>query len=137
MAISKKTLSKYYGDKAVTDRDKELFRIRSEKALFWLKEYAPEEFRYTINVDPVAMEVSELQQKAIDALKSLISSTDLDAIEGKELNQKIYDDVIRGVEIDGKEFFKVVYQKLITRDQGPRLPMFLKEIGRDRLLHLL
>ena len=61
----------------------------------------------------------------------------LDAVEPKDLNQAIYDDVIHKTGADAKEVFHAVYKKLIGRDQGPRLPGFLKEIGKDRLLALL
>jgi lysyl-tRNA synthetase class 1 len=70
-------------------------------------------------------------------LIALVKSTDLDSIDPKELNQAIYDRVVHAAAVDPKAFFTVVYQTLIGRDQGPRLPGFLKEIGQNRLLELL
>ena len=77
------------------------------------------------------------QQTALTALRKLVETTDLGAVEPKELNQAIYDHVINAAGCDGKAFFTAVYQRLIGRDQGPRLPGFLKEIGKERLLELL
>lgn len=132
-----RTWEKFYRTSIVTESDRQAFTARASRALFWLEHYAPGEFRYMLNQQPVALELTPAQQESLRALRSLVETTDLDGIDGKELNQKIYDDVIRGVNIDAKEFFAAVYRKLINRDQGPRLPGFLKEIGREKLVELL
>jgi lysyl-tRNA synthetase class 1 len=130
-------LERHYQAEIKTERDREAFYSRAERALVWLNEFAPDEFRYRINQQPVPMELTEQQQQALQNLRQLIEQCDLADISPKDLNQKIYDEVIRATEIQPKEFFQVVYQKLISREQGPRLPSFLKEIGRERLLQLL
>ena len=66
-----------------------------------------------------------------------MNEVDLDAVDPKELNQLVYDQVVHGSGCDPKEAFKGIYQKLIGRDQGPRLPGFMKELGRERLNELL
>ena len=38
---------------------------------------------------------------------------------------------------DAKEFYKVMYQALVGKDQGPRLASFLKIIGRAKLQEVL
>ena len=134
---AEKTLNRYYSDKVKTETDRTLFLNRCERAWTWLTTLAPDEFRYQINKDSPEIQLSTLQSSALDNLKSLVETVDLDTIEANDLNQKIYDDVIRATDVDAKEFFQAVYQKLISRDKGPRLPSFLKEIGRDRLLNLL
>ena len=101
-----------------------MFERRCNSALSWLKLYAPDEFKYTINREPVDIEVDDKQKEALAALRQLVEETDLDAIEPKDLNQKIYDDVIRKVDIDAKHCFEAVYRKLMNRPQGPRLPGF-------------
>ncbi len=132
-----RTRQRYYHDHIKNDFDLQAFQRRAQCALNWLEKHAPTEFKYSIHKSAVEVPMNESQQKAVSALRSLIESEDLDVVDPKELNQKIYDDVIRGVPCDAKEFFSTVYQKLIGRDQGPRLPSFLKEIGKERLLSLL
>ena len=90
-----------------------------------------------MNKEEVSIDLDESQVKALAAFKAMVSSLDLDAIETKDLNQKIYDDVIRATEIDGKHFFSAIYRKLINREQGPRLPGFIKELGKERVLNLI
>lgn len=132
-----KTKDRYYKDLFKSTKDEELFELRCQMALNWLEKYAPEEFKYRINKVKVDCPLDEQQEQAIVAFKAMLDKIDLDSIEAKELNQLIYDDVIRGVGIDAKHCFQGIYKRLINRDQGPRLPGFVKEIGRERLLQLL
>ncbi len=133
----KKTRERYYSDFVITNEDLKAFDVRCQKAWNWLSNFAPEEFRYRLNAEPADVNVTETEAKALTLLRSLVDQVDLDAIDAKDLNQKIYDDVIHGSGVDSKEFFTLVYRKLISRDKGPRLPSFVKEIGRERLLKLL
>ncbi len=132
-----RTYERYYLHLAKSEQEKALFFARAQRALHWLRECASDEFRYQIHTQPVAVSLSEKQTEALTALCQLLSELDLETIDAKDLNQRLYDDIIHKVSCDGKEFFAAVYQKLIGRDQGPRLPGFLKEIGRERLLKLL
>ncbi len=132
-----RTWAAYYKDKAVSDFDKAAFYSRAERAWNWVQEHAPDEFRYSIHQQPVAIDLTEKQRAAVVALRELLQKLDLATIEAKDLNQRLYDDIIHTTGCDGKEFFAAVYQKIIGRDQGPRLPGFLKELGRDRILQLI
>jgi lysyl-tRNA synthetase class 1 len=132
-----RTRARFYQQDIRDSQDAVAFEERAVCAWRWLEKHAPEEFKYRINSEAVVMQLDSSLQQAVVALRKLVAATDLDAIETDDLNQKIYDEVIRGIGVDGKIFFPVVYQKLISRDRGPRLPGFLKEIGKDRLLGLL
>ena len=134
---TERTREKFYQDETKDSCDLKAFYDRAQCALFWLQHHAPEEFRYQINKESVSVPFEPEVGVAIAALKSLIESLELSSIEAKELNQLIYDQVIRGTGVESKAFFAAVYQKLISRAQGPRLPGFLKEIGKDRLISLL
>ena len=120
-----------------TEEDKAAFVSRCNKALFWLDTYADEKFKYAVNKEAVDLDLDDSQLKALAAFKQMLEATDIDAIEAKDLNQKIYDDVIRATEIDGKHFFSAIYRKLINREQGPRLPGFVKELGKERIIKLI
>lgn len=132
-----KTWDRWYKGQAKDARDKELFWSRAERAWNWLKDFAPDEFRYSINSQPVQIALEEPQKLAVRALVKLVDQVDLDAIDAKDLNQRLYDDIIHTTGCEGKEFYKAVYQKVIGRDQGPRLPGFLKELGSERIKRLL
>ncbi len=128
---------KYYSKDFGLEAEKAHFYKRAKCAWGWISNFAPESFCYRISGEKVELELDETQSKAVELLADLVRNTDLEKIDAKDLNQKIYDDVIRGAGIDSKEFFTVIYKKLIGRPQGPRLPSFLMEIGEERLLALL
>ncbi len=133
-------LKKFYSSEVKTEQDRTLFRIRCKKAAAWLDKYAEDGFKYSIRTEAwqrPTCEHGELKDKALGALVAITSAEDFSTMVAKDLNQKIYDDVIRAVEIEPKVFFQDVYQHLIGRDQGPRLPSFLLEIGAERLQKLL
>lgn len=132
-----RTYERFYQDD-IPAKDRQAFIERSERALFWLANHAEDRFRYEVNTTPrTDVPLPGKLPEAVDKLKDILQSAEFDSISPEDLNQKIYDDIVRGVGIDAKEFFQAVYQKLICRDQGPRLPSFLKELGRDRVLPLL
>lgn len=132
-----RTYERYYADKAPSALERQLFLARAERAWNWLQDYAPDEFRYQIHKQPVALALSDKQKEALAAFRGLLEKVDLASIDPKDLNQRLYDDIIHTTGCEGKEFFAAVYQKLIGRDQGPRLPAFIKELGRERILSLL
>lgn len=135
---AERALERYYQADIRTAADREAFMSRATRAWTWLQKYAGDEFRYSLNqARRTDLPLSGDQSAALESLRDLVKSTDLDQVDPKDLNQKIYDDVIHKHGIDGKVFFGAVYQMLINRDQGPRLPGFLKEIGREKLLDLL
>jgi lysyl-tRNA synthetase class 1 len=132
-----RTRQRYYSDLVKTSADQTAFEVRCRCALTWLEKHAPEEYRYSLNETPVQVEMEDGVASAVSLLRQLVAETDLDAIPGQELNQKIYDVAIRGSGCDSKKFFAAVYTRLIGREQGPRLPGFLKEIGKTQVLALL
>lgn len=117
--------------------DQDIFIARASCAWRWLKKHAPEEFKYSIHDSAQDIALSQDQQNALEAMRKLIANEDLAVIEAKQLNELIWEQVVHGANCDAKQAFQAVYQKLIGRDQGPRLPGFLKEIGKEKLLELL
>ena len=132
-----KVKESFYAEHLRTPEDHAAFDLRAARAWTWVTAYAPEEFRFRINTQPIPMDLSDIQKSALEKLKQLITRVDLDTIEGKDLNDLLYEEVIRGVEIEPKDFFQLVYNKLISRDKGPRLPSFLKELGSEKIAKLL
>jgi len=132
-----RTRLRFYQSETAEELDRQAFEQRAKRAWTWLSKHAPEEFCYRLNEQPVNSLLGDEVALGVAKLRELIARVDLEQVDAKELNQMIYDEAIRGSGCDGKEFFTATYQKLIGRDQGPRLPGFLKEIGRERLLELL
>ena len=133
----KRTMEKYYSNSVMTEADKAAFVMRCSKAAKWLDLHAPEEFKYRINKVKPERTWSLDEQAILAKTRALIEAIDLNAIDSNDLNQKIYDAVVTGATWDSKLAFSTIYQCLINRDQGPRLPAFFKELGKERVLALL
>ena len=132
-----RTFEQFYSTEITSVEDRRRFTERAERAWTWLQKHAPEEFCYSIRKDAAPMTLAPAEDAALRALRAIVERGDVESLAPADLNQAIYDQAIHGSGCEPLAFFKVVYQKLIARDQGPRLPGFLKEIGRERLLGLL
>ncbi len=132
-----RTMDRYYQNELKTDLDRELFHRRGRLAWNWLTQHAPEEFCYSLREVKRAESLTATEQEMVARLRALVEQTDLEGIPAKELNEKIYEQVIHHADLEPKQFFSLVYDLLINRPQGPRLPNFLKEIGKNKVLELL
>lgn len=131
-----RTFAKFYAHE-YTSENKHYFFERAQRALYWLNHYAPQDFRYFLRNEKKQYDASSKEAQVLGALRSLVMELDLERIEEKELNQSIWDRTIKGTGSDAKEVFRIIYLALIDREHGPRLPSFLKEIGKERLLELI
>lgn len=131
----RRTYERYYRDLIDLDsKQYQYYEVRAESACHWLQNYAPEEFCYKLRQERQLPPADNLESKAWAALQKIVMSEEFDTLSAKDLHQRIYEDVIKFSECPPDIFFKMVYQRLIGRDQGPRLAAFLKEIGKERLL---
>lgn len=126
---------KFYADE-LGEEHRPNFVQRAERALVWLSRFAAEEFCYTLRKSP-AKDRSLGDEKLLAALRALLLKTDLETIDDQTLNKKIWDELIKTKNLEAKQVFKTIYTALIGRSQGPRLPSFLREIGKERLLKIL
>ncbi len=131
-----RTFERYYASE-YTPETKHYYTERAQRAKFWLQNCAPEEFCYSVRLHKEDLGLDANASKVVQALRDLIVSTDLDAIDDKSLNSLIWEKTIKEPGLDAKEVFAIIYRVLIDRNHGPRLPSFLKEIGKERLLELL
>lgn len=132
-----RTIARYYSKHLQDDRDREAFMIRAKCASRWLKEHAPAEFCYELYTTPVKVETSAKIHEALVAFVQFAKKGNWDQMSAKELNEALWAEVINKVGCDSKEFFTTVYRKFLGREQGPRLPSFLKELGEERVLELM
>ncbi|WP_028974976.1 lysine--tRNA ligase [Spirochaeta cellobiosiphila] len=123
-----------FGD--LTEAQKESLRGRAVCAWNWVKNFAPEDFRFSIRkpTDP-APSISEDHTAAVKSVYDLIDK-EMDTLDEKALNNRIYD-IAHENNIEPVELFKTLYLLIVGKEKGPRLASFLKIIGKERLLPLL
>jgi lysyl-tRNA synthetase class 1 len=123
----------YYASMIKTERDERRFKERAERAEFWIKNHAPEDFRFILNEKKRAdVELSAAEKKFISELKAEVSR---DWPDDRSLQDRIAE-LVTANGLDANAY-KKVYQLLISRDRGPKLASFIRSVGRERILELL
>jgi lysyl-tRNA synthetase class 1 len=125
-----------YADQIKCVRDERRFTERSTCALFWLENYAPDEFKFNINADAPKLELSDKQKAVLSDLKTFMTNDWESISTDKELHEKLYE-MIHAQEAEPGEIFLMLYQILISREKGPKLAGFIRTIGKDRVISLL
>lgn len=110
---------------------------RLEKAKNWAKQYAPEEYRYSINHEVPADVKGELNEKEAEAMAMLAELLEEESFEEvDELDGEIFE-VQKDSELDTGEFFDAAYSVMLSRDHGPRLSRLLMSIGQEESAEIL
>lgn len=114
------------------DFDKSRLRERTECVKYWLENYAPEEFTFTVQDECQVTLVKE----EVEILHQLAKKLQEKEWSDKELHEEIYL-LCTNNNFPHKEFFQLAYKVLINKDQGPKLASFILEIGRSQVADLL
>jgi lysyl-tRNA synthetase class 1 len=115
-------------------RDERRFNQRAACALFWLQEFAPEDFKFGLNKTTPKIDLGEKQKAFISKLIGLLEGQNFGS--DKELHEAMYAE-INALELPPIEAFPAVYQLLISQERGPKLAGFILTIGQDTVARLL
>jgi lysyl-tRNA synthetase, class I len=130
----------------VTDLDRIQPRLGLARA--WVAGYLPAEDRTQVRDEPDRKRMASLSEPEREALTLLLERLELDwSLEG--LSGLVYGvpKIQRGLPLDTpptpelktaqREFFALLYELLVGRDTGPRLPTLLLSLGPARIRTLL
>ena len=124
-----------FADQIKNEVDEERFVERAKRAVFWLENYAPDDFIFTLNAEKRNdIKMTKSEARFILDLRKALESGDFNGEH--ELQNKI-GDLIKSHGLDMRESYKLLYQLLASRDKGPKLANFILSIGPDRVLNLL
>jgi len=124
-----------YADKIKNDANELRFRERAERAVFWILNYAPDDFKFILNASRRAdLPMSDSKKKFVADLRAAIAADDFS--DEKILNDKI-GALIAANGLEAVDAYKTLYQLLVSRDKGPKLAGFIISIGKDKVLNLL
>ncbi|MCK4541124.1 MAG: lysine--tRNA ligase [Spirochaetales bacterium] len=119
----------------VPEEDKARIRVRANCAWAWLRKYAPEDFRFSLNfTGEGAGKLDDAGKKVVTLLIEEVNR--LEKHDEKSLAESLYD-IAGKAQIDPKELFKLVYQVLIGKDKGPRLASFIYTVGKEKIVSIL
>ncbi len=121
----------YYSDQIKNERDERRFNQRSQCALFWLENYAPEDFKFSINKEtPKGIEITTEKKSFLNDLVELMAGQSFN--DDKELHEAMYE-IMHKHELKPMDIFPLCYEILISKPKGPKLAGFMRTIGLERV----
>ncbi len=113
----------------------ERLRARCRCAWAWITQFAPEDFRFSLaSAESERVQLSEDGLKVVKALCTKVENWD--GSDEKQLTQSIYD-AAEETQVDTAQLFTAVYKVLIGKEKGPKLALFIKAVGKNRILDIL
>ncbi|MDA3855645.1 MAG: lysine--tRNA ligase [Candidatus Woesearchaeota archaeon] len=120
----------FYKNEIKTVYDLNRLKDRFECAKNWLENYAPEDmvFKFQESID---MEFLESEKKSLTDLRDAVNKYK----DSKDLMSE-FKIICENNSIEVKNFFKLAYTVIISKEKGPRLPNLILE-NKDKVLNLL
>lgn len=125
----------YFRAQLKNKEDRQRLECRAVCAKNWLLNYAPEEFKFSINKtvpEAVKSSLTKSQQLAMHELAKRLAEKEW---EDKDLHEECYV-ILKNNSLETKDFFSVAYKVLINKERGPKLAAFLIEIKEKAILLL-
>ena len=132
-----KKLNLNYDQTSVTER--------LSKAKAWLEEYNEGEMiklRETPNQEYLSS-MNDLSKNQIKELRDFLLGVNFEDISIEDIEKVLYAIPCKNNTVEAelkksqRAFFKDVYQLLISKETGPRLPTFIWAVGKEKILNLL
>jgi lysyl-tRNA synthetase class 1 len=122
-----------FADQIKNDADELRYRERAKRAVFWLENYAPDDFIFRVNAARrTDVPMTDAESAFVAGVRDVLQND----IGERDLQDKI-GALIESNGLDAQAAYRVLYQLLIGRDKGPKLAGFMLGIGRDKVLELL
>lgn len=123
-------LSESKGGK-VDDSELSVVEERIKYAKIWLKDYAPDEYRFdmTDEIPELANNLSDLQKEYLGNISTVYNENDTP----ESLQISLYE-LSKSMNIPTRDAFAAIYISLIGKTHGPRAGMFLINNGREKVI---
>lgn len=127
----------FYKDEIKNERDERRFSQRSNCALYWLKNFAPDEFKFSVNKTAPHLELDPQTKEFFVKFSKTLSESGDQFASDKDLHEKMYE-LIHTIEgLEPTTAFKNLYLLLINQEKGPKLAGFIQTIGLAKVSKLL
>jgi len=107
-------------------------KLRAEKVKNWLKQNAPDEFKFEFQ-DKILGSFSDKEKEVLIELKEVLATK-------KHTEDSLFNafyEICNARNISAKDFFKLCYETIIGKSKGPRLVSLILTIGQDKVVKLL
>lgn len=121
---------------ALSEVEKTEIKDRVVVAKNWLKDFAPESFRFTIQEDlpKEASGLSEIQKQFLTKIAEVIKSKE--AWQGEDLHKEIHN-IKNELSIAPREAFSAIYLSFIGKESGPQAGWLLASLDRSFVIKRL
>ncbi len=115
----------------VDDSELSVFEKRLKYAKIWLKDFAPDEYRFelTSEIHEKAKNLSELQKKYLSEIIKIYNNDET----AESLQISLYE-LTKSMGIPTKDGFAAIYLSLIGKTHGPRAGALLINIGKEKVI---
>jgi lysyl-tRNA synthetase class 1 len=110
----------------LTEDEVSVLEERASYAKFWLSTYAPEQFKYELQIAMPAVALTETQKKALASLALYLEADHT----GEEIHARLHE-LKTEIPIQPKDLFVALYRIFLNRDSGPKAGWFLSVLPRD------
>lgn len=117
----------------LTQNDVEEMQKRVHYAKYWLSTYAPEDYKFEIQVEvpEKAKLFGDDQKKALREVLSYIKENTI--LDGLALHTEIHE-IRKRSGLDAKVFFQTIYLSVLGKESGPKVGWFLSVLDREFLI---
>ena len=126
----------YYKDNIKNERDERRFNERANGALFWIKNYAPDDFKFHLNTKRIEIELTDKQDAYLKELSAYLDHSWDELKTDKELHQKLYD-IMHNHDLEPNDVFPLLSKLFLSQEKGPKRAGFIRTIGKDKIHHLI
>jgi len=123
----------FYQSQIKTPQDESRFYTRAKRAWKWITEFAPEEFKFTLQTAP------NHRPQFAQPIKELVQLLKGDGVANwteETLASKTFE-IMKRNQVEPKAFFQDIYRVLVNKPNGPKLASFLLAIGPRRSAEIL
>jgi lysyl-tRNA synthetase, class I len=123
----------FYSSSLKTAEDEARFYSRARRAWKWISQFAPDEFKFTLQTTPSHQPQFPAPLKE---LIQLLREEGVDSWTEETLATRTFE-IMKKNQVEPKAFFQDVYRILVNKPNGPKLASFLLAIGSKRSSDIL
>jgi len=123
----------FYAKQIRTSEDEARFYSRAKRAWKWISEFAPEEFKFTLQLAPTHRPSFP---QPLSELIAVLKEPGIENCSEENLASRTFE-IMKRNQVEPKAFFQDIYRVLVNKPNGPKLASFLLAIGPKRSAEIL
>jgi len=108
-------------------------KVKVDSVRAWVKEYAPDEFRFAIQAHLPSVELDPKEKELLARLSTCLSETEWTA---EKLHSTIHE-TGKALGLEAAQTFGALYKVILGKQRGPRMGYFLQSMDRAWVLKRL